>query len=125
MSATAQKLPSVPTYNITRLYFEDVTLPGREKKGLAADVALSSFIKYPVQLDIPGLGFEILVPNCAALSDPYIMVAVAPSRPVVVRPQSDVVVVVLGLLRELPGARAGRGPGARAAPRGRRRERGM
>jgi len=116
MSATAQKLPSVPTYNITRLNFEDVTLPGREKKGLAADVSLSSFNKYPVQLDIPGLGFEILVPNCAALSDPYIMVADATTSPVAVRPQSDVVVDVHGLVRELPDSLTNLCPDSRSSP---------
>ncbi len=68
---------------------------------MAAEVSLSTFNRYPVQLDVPELGFEILVPNCNAL-DPFILVADALTSPVAVRPESDVVIDVHGIVRELP-----------------------
>jgi hypothetical protein len=101
MIFTANKLPEVPAYNITKLNFEEVDIPGAAKKAMAADVSLKAFNKYPVQLDIPQLAFEILVPNCA-VSDPYILIADATTEPVAIRPQTDVVVNARGLVRELP-----------------------
>lgn len=68
---------------------------------MGAEVTIEAYNKYPVQLDIPELGFEILVPNCGA-SEPYILVADATTSDVAVRPQSDVLVEVHGLLSELP-----------------------
>jgi len=68
---------------------------------MAADVTLSAFNRYPLSLDVPGLGFEILIPNCAT-TDPYIVVADAVTNPVAVRPQSEVEINVRGLIQELP-----------------------
>ena len=76
-------------------------LPGSEKRAMAADVTLSAFNRYPLSLDVPGLGFEILIPNCAT-TDPYIVVADAVTNPVAVRPQSEVEINVRGLIQELP-----------------------
>jgi hypothetical protein len=68
---------------------------------MAADVSLSVVNSYPIQLTIPPLGFNILVPNCGA-DDPYIRLADATTAPVNVKPHSDVVVNVGGIVRELP-----------------------
>lgn len=71
------------------------------KGTMLADVALAAFNEYPVELDIPELAFDILVPGCAS-SDPFILVAEAATSEVHVEPRSDVVVDVKGVIRELP-----------------------
>jgi hypothetical protein len=91
----------MPKYNITRMNFVETPIPGEHKQGMAADVSLTAFNEYPVSLDIPPLGFEVLLPGCS-LTDDYIVVADALTKPVAVRPQSDVLAEVRGLVRELP-----------------------
>jgi hypothetical protein len=68
---------------------------------MAADVSLSVVNSFPIELTIPPLGFNILVPNCGD-DDPYIRLADATTGPVDVQPYSDVVVNVGGIVRELP-----------------------
>lgn len=68
---------------------------------MAADVSLSVTNKYPVSLEIPPLGFDILVPNCAS-NEPYILLADAITDEVIVKPYSDVKVDVGGIVRQLP-----------------------
>ncbi|KAI2771823.1 hypothetical protein F4815DRAFT_488717 [Daldinia loculata] len=93
----ANKVPAIPKYNITRFKVDD----GPMKGTMLADVALAAFNEYPVELDIPELAFDILVPGCAS-SDPFILVAEAATSEVHVEPRSDVVVDVKGVIRELP-----------------------
>lgn len=97
----AKKLSDLPQYNITRLNFLEVPIPGDGNRGMGAEVSLTAFNKYPVSIDVPKLGFEILVSGCSP-SDPYILVADAVTEPVAVRPLSDVVAEVNGLIRGLP-----------------------
>lgn len=101
MLDAANKLPSVPEYNITRLNFHQTPIPGEEKEAMAAEVSISAFNSYPVSLQIPALAFQILVPGCHQL-DPYILVAAAVTSPVDVRPHAEVVADVHGIIRELP-----------------------
>jgi hypothetical protein len=90
----------MPQYNITRLNFREVQItPGNN--GMAADVSLSVTNDYPISLEIPPLGFDILVPNCAS-NEPYILLADAITDKVVVEPYSDVKVDVGGIVRQLP-----------------------
>ena len=67
---------------------------------MAADVSIQAFNEYPVSLDIPQLGFEILVPGCGP-NEPSIHVAAARTNPVAVRPRAEVVVQARGLIEEL------------------------
>lgn len=64
-------------------------------------MSVSAYNKWPVELDVPPLAFEILIPNCG-LHDPYIPVAEAMTDPVGIRPRSLVVASVHGVIRELP-----------------------
>jgi hypothetical protein len=92
----------MPQYNITRLKFREAPLPGDDyKDGMEADVSLVAFNKYPVSLDIPKLGFDVLLPGCS-LDDDNILVATAFTESLAVRPQSNVTAEVHGLIRELP-----------------------
>jgi hypothetical protein len=90
----------MPQYNITRLNFREVQIPSAGR-GMAADVSLSVTNDYPISLEIPALGFDILVPNCAS-DEPYILLADAITDSVVVHPYSDVKVDVGGIVRQLP-----------------------
>lgn len=68
---------------------------------MAVDVSLSVLNSYPVKLDIPSLGFDILVPNCGT-DDPYIRLADATTDVIRVEPYADVAVNVGGIVRTLP-----------------------
>jgi hypothetical protein len=68
---------------------------------MAADISVSAVNSYPIGLTIPPLGFDILVPNCAP-SDPYILLADATTGTVEIKPKSDVVLDVGGIVRHLP-----------------------
>ncbi|KAI6089003.1 hypothetical protein F4821DRAFT_232723 [Hypoxylon rubiginosum] len=93
----ANKIPAIPQYNITRFNVEDGPMEG----SMLADVSLSAFNEYPVELDIPELAFDILVPGCA-ISDPSILVAEAVTKEVHIKPRSDVEAEVKAVIRELP-----------------------
>lgn len=89
-------MPGLPQYNITKVLFRDI-----DNHTVAADVSVHADNKLPIEVDIPPLAFEILVPNCA-LHDPYILVADALTDPVGIRPRELVVANVHGVIRELP-----------------------
>ncbi|KAI0392719.1 hypothetical protein F5Y17DRAFT_435230 [Xylariaceae sp. FL0594] len=93
----ANKIPAMPKYNITRFNVEDGPMEGSMLVGLS----LSALNEYPIQLDIPELAFEIMVPGCAE-ADPLIVVAEASTGAVHVDPSSDVSVNVYGVIQELP-----------------------
>ncbi|KAI0376151.1 hypothetical protein F5Y04DRAFT_267052 [Hypomontagnella monticulosa] len=93
----ANKIPAMPKYNITRFNVEDGPMNGT----MLVDVSLTAFNEYPIKLDIPVLGFDILVPGCAN-SDSSILVAEAVTDTVHVLPRSDVEAEVKGVIRELP-----------------------
>ncbi|KAI6643014.1 hypothetical protein MCOR08_000197 [Pyricularia oryzae] len=111
----ANKLPQVPQYNITKLTFQDIDFPARGTRGIAADVALNAFNSFPFQFDIPELGFEVMVPNCAQ-SDPYILVAAATTRTVHVKPKSEVIVEGRGVVETLPEALTAACPDSNSSP---------
>ncbi|KAI1084436.1 hypothetical protein F5B20DRAFT_296366 [Whalleya microplaca] len=93
----ANSIPAIPKYNLTRFNVEDGPMNG----SMLADVSLSAFNQYPVELDIPELAFDIFVPGCA-ISDPFITVAEAVTSEVHVKPRSDVEADVKAVIRELP-----------------------
>ncbi|GAP83718.2 putative pre-rRNA processing protein [Rosellinia necatrix] len=93
----ANKIPAMPKYNITRFNVEDGPMEG----SMLVDVSLSAFNKYPIQLDIPELAFEIMVPGCAD-TDPLILVSEASTSGIHVQPLSDVFANVYGVIHELP-----------------------
>ena len=95
-----QDLPTIPQYNITKLNFHEVELPGIQK-AMAADVSLTLTNEYPVAFTIPPLGFDILVSNCLP-DQPYILLADATTTETTVEPRSDVRLDVSGIVRNLP-----------------------
>lgn len=86
----------LPKYNITKVFFRDI-----DNHTVGAEVSVDAFNEWPVELDVPPLAFEIMVPNCG-LHDPFIQVADALTDPVGIRPHSLVVANVHGVVRPLP-----------------------
>ncbi|OAA55945.1 hypothetical protein SPI_08152 [Niveomyces insectorum RCEF 264] len=111
----AKDIPEIPKYDIDRIIFEEVDVPGMSNRAMGAEVLISAFNKFPVQIDIPPLGFDIFVPNCNPV-DPYIQVADAITGPVAVRPQSVVVVDVNGTVQELPDSLTTLCPDSNSSP---------
>ncbi|KAK3386961.1 hypothetical protein B0H63DRAFT_558562 [Podospora didyma] len=97
----AKKLPQVPEYNITRLNIGEEPLPGHDKDAIAVEVSVQAFNNFPVSIDVPEIGFDVLIPGCD-FNDPFILVAAAVTSPVAVRPQADVVVNAHGIVEEIP-----------------------
>ncbi|KAI0861453.1 hypothetical protein F4860DRAFT_476132 [Xylaria cubensis] len=93
----ANKIPAIPKYNITRFNVEDGPLKG----SMLVDMSLSAFNEYPVELEIPELAFEIMVPGCAN-TDPFIVIAEASTGEIHVKPMSDVSANVYGVINKLP-----------------------
>lgn len=104
----------MPKYNITRLNIKDVPSPG-DTRSMVAEVSLSAYNEYPVELDIPELAFEILVPGCNN-DDPFIVVADAVTSEVLVEPRADVVLDVHGLIHELPESLTRACPNTNSSP---------
>lgn len=69
--------------------------------GVGANVSISLHNDYPIGLDVPSLGFEVLVPNCDP-SEPNIKVASAVTSVIQIRPKADVTAEAEGVVRELP-----------------------
>ena len=69
--------------------------------GVGANISISLHNDYPIGLDVPALGFEVLVPNCDP-SEPNIKVASAVTSVIQVRPKADVTAEAEGVVREIP-----------------------
>jgi hypothetical protein len=95
--------------------FREVPIPGTGDHGMSAEVSLTSFNKYPISVDVPELAFDILISGCSP-SDPYILVADATTHPVALRPRSDVVAEVNGLVRKLPDTLVQACPNSESSP---------
>ncbi|KAI1101897.1 hypothetical protein F4804DRAFT_314574 [Jackrogersella minutella] len=106
----ANKIPAMPKYNITRFNVEDGPMNG----SMLADVSLSAFNEWPVELDIPELAFDILVPGCTVSSS--ILVAQAATKEVHVHPRSDVEADVKAVIRELPESLTDACPDSTSSP---------
>ncbi len=64
--------------------FVEEPVPGRDEQAMAADVSITAFNEFPISVDIPKLGFEVLVSGCSPY-DPLILVAAAVTNEVVSR----------------------------------------
>ncbi|TRX97410.1 hypothetical protein FHL15_001688 [Xylaria flabelliformis] len=93
----ANKIPAIPKYNITRFNVEDGPLKG----SMLVDMSLVAFNEYPIELNIPELAFEIMVPGCAN-TDPFIVIAEASTGEIHVKPLTDVSANIYGVINKLP-----------------------
>ncbi|ROT43405.1 hypothetical protein SODALDRAFT_266574 [Sodiomyces alkalinus F11] len=111
----AKRIPSLPTYNITQVNFRDVTTPDGHGGALGADISVTAYNDFPVSLDVPELGFQVLVPDCYP-SDPLIVVADAITGHITVRPHADVLLDAHGLVQEIPTRLTRVCPNSRSSP---------
>lgn len=84
-------------------------------KGLAADVSIRVENMYPLDVQIPPLGFAIGVDNCLP-SDPHIPLADALTRATHVQPKRDVWINVTSFVQQLPEAFLNTCPGTIDSP---------
>jgi hypothetical protein len=97
---TDKEIPAIPNYDITKLNFHEIKLPGGER-GMEADVSLDLTNDYPVKFTVPPLGFDILVQGCTP-DLPYLQLADATTEEIHVEPKEGVKVQVGGFIKELP-----------------------
>ncbi|KAK4691557.1 hypothetical protein P7C71_g5467, partial [Lecanoromycetidae sp. Uapishka_2] len=97
---TDNEIPAIPKYDITKLNFHEVQLPGHER-GMEADVSLDLTNDYPVKFAVPPLGFDILVQGCTP-DQPYLQLADATTEEIQVEPKQGVKVQVRGFIKEFP-----------------------
>ncbi|KAI9785720.1 MAG: hypothetical protein M1839_008737 [Geoglossum umbratile] len=109
-----QDLPVFPKFNMTRMNFTEVSLPGHQR-GMAANVSLNLNNNHPIKFIVPSLAFDILVPSCTQ-TDPYILLANATSEEIDVEPQAEVQVNVGGIIREIPDTLTKACPGSHSSP---------
>ncbi|KAK6825095.1 hypothetical protein PG987_012589 [Apiospora arundinis] len=109
----AKKIPAMPQYNITRLNVKDVPGPG-DKQSMLAEVSIVARNEYPLELDVPELAFEILVPGCD--TDDLIVIADAVTSEIFVKPRSSVQADVHGIIRELPDSLTRDCPDSKSSP---------
>ena len=82
---------------------------------MGVEVSISAYNEFPLQVNIPPLAFEVLVPNCKSL-DPYIQVVDAFTAPLAIRPKSDVLVDVNGTVLGLPDSLTAICPDSTSSP---------
>ena len=82
---------------------------------MAADVSLLVKNEYPIRLNIPPLGCNILVQACSP-DLPYISLADAVTEEISVEPSQDVEVQVYGIVRKLPDTLTSACPEIRKSP---------
>ncbi|PSK34506.1 hypothetical protein B9Z65_8832 [Elsinoe australis] len=93
-------IPKLPKYNIKKLQFHDIDLPGKEG-AVAADAKVVLKNDFPVDIKLPPLGFEVLAPNCHP-DQSRISLAYVSSEPLHVSPHKDIEVDLLGVVHKLP-----------------------
>ncbi|CAK7203223.1 hypothetical protein SEUCBS139899_005954 [Sporothrix eucalyptigena] len=111
----ANDIPSIPKYDIDRIIFQEKDIPGKSDKAMGAEVSMSAYNEFPIQIDVPPLAFEIFVPNCNSL-DPYIQVADAVTSPIAIRPKSTIDIEVNGTVQELPDSLTAVCPNSKSSP---------
>ncbi|KAK2793513.1 hypothetical protein FQN52_001099 [Onygenales sp. PD_12] len=109
-----QNLRGFPEFNITKLNFHELSMPGGQR-AMAADISLDVSNHYPVKLSVPPMGFKILVPNCSP-GDARIFVANATTDVVQVVPSNPVHININGLIGQLPAALTTACPGTNSSP---------
>lgn len=68
---------------------------------MLADVLLTVRNDFPVEFEVPRLGFDILVPGCLT-NDNFLVLAEATTAEIPIKPKSNVHVTVSGFARQLP-----------------------
>ncbi|RMD40376.1 hypothetical protein DV735_g4748, partial [Chaetothyriales sp. CBS 134920] len=105
-------IPAIPSFNISQLRLVEYGQPGHPQ-GVKAKAVVSTAIDYPIELEIPPLSFELLVPDCFG---DYLALATARTAPTHVRPKTPLDVAVTALIQQLPTSLTETCPGSANSP---------
>ncbi|KKA29556.1 hypothetical protein TD95_001687 [Thielaviopsis punctulata] len=100
LTIEAGNVPAMPEYNISSMNFHDVP-DGPGKFAVSADVAVTTYNKHPIRVNIPSLAFDVLIPDCNPL-DPQLTVARATTDALTVTPKSNVTASAHAVVRRIP-----------------------
>ncbi|PYI06637.1 hypothetical protein BO78DRAFT_343224 [Aspergillus sclerotiicarbonarius CBS 121057] len=114
MTFTEGDFPALPTVNITNFNVHDPEDAGQQG-AMAVDASVAVQFDSPFSLNIPPLGFEILVPNCSP-GDPQLLVAAATTQEFPVTPGQPTLVDVAGIVRGLSDDLTRACPGKKSSP---------
>ncbi|CAG8094403.1 unnamed protein product [Penicillium salamii] len=104
--------PALPEVAILKLNVHDTNIGA-----MAADILVEALIDSPVDLTVPALGFDVLVPNCSP-GDPYILVANSTTSQIHVQHGSlqPAMAGVEALIKQLPEELTSSCPGKEDSP---------
>ncbi|OJJ71352.1 hypothetical protein ASPBRDRAFT_127266 [Aspergillus brasiliensis CBS 101740] len=106
--------PSLPAVNITNFNVHDAEDPGQQG-AMAIDASVAAQFDSPFAVNIPPLGFEVLVPNCYP-GDAPIRVAAATTRGFPITPGQPTSVDVAGMIQGLSEDLTRVCPGMKSSP---------
>ncbi|KIW46669.1 uncharacterized protein PV06_02320 [Exophiala oligosperma] len=105
-------IPTVPKAEIQRLQFAEYGMPGHPE-GLKAKAVVSAMNEFPLNLDVPALSFDILLPDCY---NDYLLFATAKTDVIHIVPKQNITASVVGLVRQLPTSLTAACPGTKTSP---------
>lgn len=105
-------IPTVPDIDIRKLRLAEYGPPGHPD-GVKAKAIVSFLNEYPVNFDVPPLGFEVLLPDCF---DDYLQLGIALTDLIHITPKEVINASVTGLIRQLPTSLTTACPGSNNSP---------
>ncbi|KAI9789702.1 MAG: hypothetical protein M1816_005877 [Peltula sp. TS41687] len=92
-------LPAIPEHNITSLSVHEAPIH-HGRSGIAADASVVVSNDFPIELTVPSLTFDALIPNCSP-GDLPILLGSATTEQIHIHPHADLEVNVHGVARQL------------------------
>lgn len=105
-------VPTVPAFDIQKLQFAEHGMPGHPD-GLKAMAVVSIANEYPVNFDVPGLAFEVLLPDC---DNDYLVLGTAKTNVIHITPEQNISAEVTGIIQQLPTSLTSACPGSETSP---------
>jgi Protein of unknown function (DUF3712) len=102
----------MPNFDVRKLRFGEHGPPGHPD-GVKAMATVSMMNPYPINFDVPPLGFEILLPDCF---DDYLVLGTAKTDIIQILPKEPISASVTGLIRQLPTSLTTACPGSHNSP---------
>ena len=112
LSLKGKEVPDVPKLDIQKLRFAEHG-PSGHPDGIKAMATVSMMNQYPVNFDVPSLGFQVLLPDC---DNDYLLLGTAQNEIIHILPKTPVNASVSGLIRQLPTSLTTACPGSNKSP---------
>lgn len=91
-------IPTVPDPDIRQVRFAEYGMPGHPE-GVKAMAVVSVANNFPLDIPVPALGFEVLLPDC---QNDCLRFASATTSPIHILPKQNITARVTALVRQLP-----------------------